>query len=229
MWPMAAATAWPCASSAPTGSTRTSRTRCWPTAPAGSTACSPRSGSSRASGCSACSRPPARAVRRAARHAAAPRGVLPAVLRVRPRAGPAAAGAGQPAACSSPPPSLYRRKVAPIRDQLPDLAHVLIAGPGARAHHRRRRARPAGAAGRGPRPGPGPPDRPRGLVAAALHQRHDRDSPRASSTCTRRSSRTRPPRARSSTSATATCSGARPTRAGSPARRTASSRRSPAG
>ena len=27
--------------------------------------------------------------------------------------------------------SLYRRKVAPIRDQLPDLAHVLIAGPGA--------------------------------------------------------------------------------------------------
>ena len=52
-------------------------------------------------------------------------------------------------------------------------------------------------------------------------------SPRARSTCTRRSSPTTPPRRSRSTCARTTSSGAPPTPAGSPARRTASSRRSP--
>ena len=70
-------------------------------------------------------------------------------------------------------PALYRRKVAPVRAELPDLEHVLLVGAG------------QDGVGEGPAstsPGtrrgvPGlhdPADRPRGPGAAALHQRHHR-------------------------------------------------------
>ena len=119
-------------------------------------------------------------------------------------------------------PELYRRRWPALRDELPDLEHVLVVGG--------RRARTRDRSPDGCRPSlrrlHDPADRPGGPRAAALHQRHHRQAqgrrPRARGGG--RPSRHRAVRPRPA--APATCSGAPPTRAGSPARRTASSRRS---
>ena len=98
--------------------------------------------------------------------------VLPALLRLRARAGAPATRAAATRGCSSPPPALYRRKIAPVRDG--------AARPASRP------ARRTGGDARGTAAletsmralasaGPlrDPADLDRGPGAAALHQRHD--------------------------------------------------------
>ena len=111
--------------------------------------------------------------------------------------------------------ALYERKVLPIRDRVPSLQHVLLAGAvrqrdgRAAGHARPRRADGAGVRGVRHRA-----DAARGPGAAALHQRDHRQAERRRCTCTTPSSPTGPRRASRSTCTTTISSGARPIPAG---------------
>jgi acetyl-CoA synthetase len=82
--------------------------------------------------------------------------------------------------------SLYRRKVAGIRERLPRLEHVILIREDAEPTGRARDARLGPAHGRGRGGLRDPADGPGGHGAPALHERHPPGSPKARSTSTRR-------------------------------------------
>ena len=120
---------------------------------------------------------------------------------------------------------LYRRKVEPVRAQMPALEHVLLVRETAAplppatvdfnelARRRERRLHDSSHRSAGPR-------------AAALHERHHRKAEGRDARPRGRRRALRHGAASRSTSIPTIASGARPIRAGSPARPTASSRRS---
>ena len=116
---------------------------------------------------------------------------------------------------------LYERRIAPIRDSLPGLEHVLIVGqptaPRRSAWPRRWPDRARSSRSRQPT---------RRTWRCCTSPAARPASPRARCTCTRPSWRTTRPRPSRSTCGRTTCSGARPIPAGSPGPPTASSRRS---
>ena len=170
-------------------------------------------------------RPAAGAVRRRARHAQARQRVLPAVLRVRPRAGPPAADArrragaghhpgavpqeGRPGRAAGCPISARRcSSTAPTASPRAGRATWSADGGAPRRSTRSRATRPGG--------------RRRCCTSRAARPARRR----ARCTCTRPSSRTTPPGTSPWTCTPTTSTGAPPTPAGSPARPTASSPRS---
>ena len=134
--------------------------------------------------------------------------VLPAVLGLRTGADPRSGSRSARRGCSSRPSGSTGKKIAPLRDELPALEHVLLAGR-RRAAARARVSLDAPHGGRQRHvrdPGHGP----RGHGAAAFHERHDRH---AEGRRARARGRRRAPRDRLDTRSTCTrttSSGARP-------------------
>ncbi len=153
------------------------------------------------------------AARRGARRAEARRGRVAAVLGVR-------TGADPPAHAARRRPGA-RHVDGAVPAQGRSRSARELPRPRARAARRRTRRRDVPGAHELARAARGgeprvrdPSDRARPARAAALHERHDRHARRARCTCTRRSSRTTPPRGSRSISAPTTCSGAPPIPAG---------------
>ncbi len=123
--------------------------------------------------------------------------------------------------------ALYRRKIEPQRASLPHLEHILIVGDGDETtsipgtHDFRALLADAGRALHDPA------HRSAGPRAAPLHERHHGPAEGRAARPRGGGGASRHRRATRSTCIRTRCSGARPIRAGSPARPTASSRRSP--
>ena len=134
------------------------------------------------------------ALRRRARHARRTARLLPAVLGLRAGADPRSGWRSARRGCWSRPSALYRAKVAPLRDALPELEHVLLVGDGERPSHGTLDLRDADG-GRQPTRSRSRPTDPRTwrccISPAAPPARR-----RAPSTCTRPSSPTTSPAAR---------------------------------
>ena len=188
----------------------------WPGSPAASPTCSASLGVGPGERVFALCRAHPRAVRGGAGHAQARRGLLPALLGLRPRAHPHAARASATARVLVTTPSLYRRKVARAAR---GAAGARARAAGARTPGERAAARApcdlARAAGRRrARDFESRPHPPRGPGAAALHQRHHRHAQGGAARARGGGGAPRHRRGSRSTCTPTTSSGAPPTRAG---------------